>query len=84
MSCCSSTGRKQRLPSATTPSPVLDALEARVGTVSGRDVAERLRDRSGAELARGHCPHDSTYRNRESTVATSTMHAVSSHCPEDG
>ena len=27
----------------------------------------------------GHCPHDSTYKNRERTAATSTMHTVSSY-----
>ena len=30
-------------------------------------------------LQGGHCPHDSTDKNRENVAATSTMHAVSSY-----
>ena len=36
--------------------PVVDALEARVGAASGRDVVERARDRAGTELARRALP----------------------------
>ena len=58
--------------------PVVDELDAGVG------AAARAMSSSAAVIAPvpslqgGHCPHDSTHKNRENVAATSTMHAVSS------